>query len=259
MSFRLAIPWPVALQQSRPPLRQLRATVNQKSLGVEKFSVNGTLSLNCLSHPRGQAHLHMMPPSSKSPVDLSKETDETRQLYGMDDSQTQYFGRQCLIPRRLVERGVRFIQFYSGRGHQQQSWDAHYGLDENHRLHCAETDKPITGLLKDLKRRGLLKSSLVVWGGEFGRMPISQSAIGRDHNPYGFTMWLAGGGVKGGQVIGATDELGYRAVDEPHSVHDLHATMLHCLGLDHRKLAFYYGRRDQRLANLGGEPILKLL
>jgi uncharacterized protein DUF1501 len=192
-------------------------------------------------------------------VDLSKETDETRQLYGMDDSQTQYFGRQCLIARRLVERGVRFIQLYSGGGHQQQSWDAHYGLDENHRLHCAETDKPIAGLLKDLKRRGLLSSTLVVWGGEFGRMPISQSAIGRDHNPYGFTMWLAGGGVKGGQVIGATDELGYRAVDQPHSVHDLHATMLHCLGLDHRKLTFYYGGRDQRLTNLGGEPILKLL
>ncbi len=177
----------------------------------------------------------------------------------MEDSQTEYFGRQCLIARRLVERGVRFIQLYSGGGHQQQSWDAHYGLDENHRMHCAETDKPIAGLLKDLKRRGLLDSTLVVWGGEFGRMPISQSAIGRDHNPHGFTVWLAGGGVKGGQVIGSTDELGYRAVDEPHSVHDLHATLLHCLGLDHRKLTYYYGGRDQRLTNLGGDPILKLL
>jgi len=126
-------------------------------------------------------------------------------------------------------------------------------------MHCAETDKPIAGLLKDLKRRGLLDSTLVVWGGEFGRMPISQSAIGRDHNPHGFTVWLAGGGVKGGQIIGATDELGYRAVDQPHSVHDLHATLLHCLGLDHRKLTYYYGGRDQRLTNLGGDPILKLL
>lgn len=192
-------------------------------------------------------------------VDLSKETEETRELYGLNDPQAEYFGRQCLIARRLVERGVRFIQLYSGGGHQQQSWDAHYGLDENHRLHCAETDRPIAGLLKDLKRRGLLDSTLVVWGGEFGRMPISQSAIGRDHNPHGFTMWLAGGGVKGGRVIGATDELGYRAVEEPHSVYDLHATILHCLGLNHRKLTYYYGGRDQRLTNLGGDPILKLL
>ncbi len=192
-------------------------------------------------------------------VDISRESEETRELYGLNDKQTEYFGRQCLIARRLVEREVRFIQLYSGGGHQQQSWDAHYGLDENHRLHCAETDKPMAGLLKDLKRRGLLETTLVVWGGEFGRMPISQSAIGRDHNPHGFTMWLAGGGVPGGQVLGATDELGYRAVDEPHSVHDLHATILQCLGLNHRKLTYYYGGRDQRLTNLGGDPIQKLL
>ena len=117
----------------------------------------------------------------------------------------------------------------------------------------------MAGLLEDLKRRGLLETTLVVWGGEFGRMPISQSAIGRDHNPHGFSMWLAGGGVKGGQILGATDELGYRAVEEPCSTHDLHATILHCLGLDHRKLTYYYGGRDQRLTNVGGDPILKLL
>src|SRR5436309_513129 len=151
-------------------------------------------------------------------VDISKETAETRDMYGLNEKQCGYFGRQCLIARRLIERGVRFVQLYSGGGHQQQSWDAHYGLDENHRLHCAETDKPMAGLLKDLKRRGLLESTLVVWGGEFGRMPISQSAIGRDHNPQGFTMWLAGGGIKGGQIVGATDEFGYRAVEERHSV-----------------------------------------
>jgi hypothetical protein len=192
-------------------------------------------------------------------VDISKESDATRRLYGLDRKTTEYFGRQCLIARRLVERGVRFVQVYSGGGHQQQSWDAHYGLDENHRMHCAETDVPMAGLLRDLKARGLLDQTLVVWGGEFGRMPISQSAIGRDHNPHGFTMWLAGGGIRGGQVYGATDELGYRAVEDACSVHDLHATILHCLGLDHRKLTYFYGGRDQRLTNFGGDPILKLV
>jgi Protein of unknown function (DUF1501) len=191
-------------------------------------------------------------------VDLSKESDATKKLYGVGEKTTDYFGRQCLTARRLVERGVRFIQLYSGGGHQQESWDAHYGLDENHRLHCAETDLPIAGLLKDLKARGLLDSTLVIWGGEFGRMPISQSAIGRDHNPHGFTMWLAGGGIKGGQVVGATDEFGYKAAEEPYSIHDLHATILHALGLDHRRLTYYYGGREQRLTNFGGDPIIKL-
>lgn len=191
-------------------------------------------------------------------VDISKESEATKKLYGIGEKTTDYFGRQCLVARRLVERGVRFIQLYSGGGHQQESWDAHYGLDENHTLHCWETDKPIAGLIRDLKSHGLFDATLIVWGGEFGRMPISQSGIGRDHNPHGFTMWLAGGGVKGGQVIGATDEFGYKAVEEPCSVHDLHATILHALGLDHRKLTYYYGGREQRLTNFGGDPILKV-
>ena len=191
-------------------------------------------------------------------MDLSKESDATKKLYGVGEKPTDYFGKQCLIARRMVERGVRFIQLYSGGGHQQESWDAHYGLHENHSLHCAETDKPMAGLIADLKTRGLLDSTLVVWGGEFGRMPISQSGIGRDHNPHGFTMWFAGGGVKGGQVIGATDEYGYKAEVEPYSVHDLHATILHAMGLDHRKLTYYYGGRDQRLTNFGGDSVLKM-
>ncbi|MBL8168475.1 MAG: DUF1501 domain-containing protein [Acidobacteria bacterium] len=191
-------------------------------------------------------------------VDLSKESDATKKLYGIGEKTTDYFGKQCLTARRLVERGVRFIQLYSGGGHQQESWDAHYGLHENHSLHCAETDKPMAGLIADLKARGLFDSTLIVWGGEFGRMPISQSGIGRDHNPHGFTMWFAGGGVKGGQVIGATDEYGYKAEVEPYSVHDMHATILHALGLDHRRLTYYYGGRDQRLTNFGGDPVLKV-
>ena len=191
-------------------------------------------------------------------MDLSKESDATKKLYGVGEKTTDYFGKQCLIARRMVERGVRFIQLYSGGGHQQESWDAHYGLHENHSLHCAETDKPMAGLIADLKARGLLDSTLIVWGGEFGRMPISQSGIGRDHNPHGFTMWFAGGGIKGGQVIGATDEYGYKAEVEPYSVHDMHATILNALGLDHRKLTYYYGGRDQRLTNFGGDPVLKM-
>ena len=191
-------------------------------------------------------------------VDLSKESDATKKLYGIGEKTTDYFGKQCLTARRLVERGVRFIQLYSGGGHQQESWDAHYGLHENHSLHCAETDKPMAGLIADLKARRLFDSTLIVWGGEFGRMPISQSGIGRDHNPHGFTMWFAGGGVKGGQVIGATDEYGYKAEVEPYSVHDMHATILHALGLDHRRLTYYYGGRDQRLTNFGGDPVLKV-
>jgi Protein of unknown function (DUF1501) len=191
-------------------------------------------------------------------VDLAKESDATKKLYGIGEKHSDYFGKQCLIARRLVERGVRFIQLYSGGGHQQESWDAHFGIDENHRLHCAETDKPMAGLIADLKARGLFDSTLVVWGGEFGRMPTSQSGIGRDHNHYGFTMWLAGGGVKGGQVIGATDDFGLKAAVEPCSVYDMHATILHGLGMDHRKLTYYYGGRDQRLTNFGGDPILKV-
>ncbi len=191
-------------------------------------------------------------------VDLGKETDATKKLYGIGEKHTDYFGKQCLTARRLVERGVRFIQLYHGGGHQQESWDAHFGLDENHRLHCKETDKPMAGLIKDLKARGLLEDTLIVWGGEFGRMPMSQSGIGRDHNHYGFTMWMAGGGVKGGQSIGETDEFGLKAAVDPYSVHDLHATILHAMGMDHRRLTYYYGGRDQRLTNFGGDPILKV-
>ena len=158
-------------------------------------------------------------------VDLAQETRETQSLYGLDDKRTAAFGRNCLLARRLVERGVRFVQLYSGSGSQ---WDAHTKIEENHSKHCGETDKPIAGLLTDLKRRGLLDETLVIWGGEFGRTPMSEKGDGRDHNPYGFTMWLAGGGVKGGQAIGSTDDFGLHAVERRVHVHDLHATILSC-------------------------------
>ncbi len=176
-------------------------------------------------------------------VDLTEETQETQTLYGLDDKQTAAFGRNCLLARRLVERGVRFVQLYSGSG---SKWDAHSAIEKNHGLHCGETDKPIAGLLTDLKRRGLLDETLVVWGGEFGRTPMSEKGDGRDHNPYGFTMWMAGGGVRGGQVIGATDEFGMHAVEDHAHVHDLHATILHAVGVHHETLIYQHQGRPER-------------
>ena len=192
-------------------------------------------------------------------VDLSGESDETRELYGMNETISADFGRKCLMARRLVERGVRFVQIYSGGGHNDENWDAHSNVDKNHTLHCKETDRPIAGLLTDLKRRGLLDDTLVVWSGEFGRMPTTQGGKGRDHNPQGFTAWLAGGGVKGGTVIGATDEIGYAASENKVHVHDLHATILHLLGLDHTLLTYFHGGRDQRLTDVHGHVVKDMI
>ena len=188
-------------------------------------------------------------------VDLSKETEATKQLYGMDEKESATFGRMCLLSRRLVERGVRFVQLYSGAG---SKWDAHSNIEKNHGEHFRETDKPIAGLLKDLKSRGLLDSTLVIWGGEFGRTPMSEKGDGRDHNPTGFTMWMAGGGVKGGQVIGATDEVGLHAVEDRLHVHDLHATILHLLGLHHMDLVYKYKGRPERPTLNEGEAYKKI-
>lgn len=176
-------------------------------------------------------------------VDLSQETAATQSMYGLEDKSTAAFGRNCLLARRLVERGVRFVQLYSGSGSQ---WDAHSKIEENHSRLCRSTDKPIAGLLKDLKRRGLLDSTLVVWGGEFGRTPMSEKGDGRDHNPYGFTMWMAGGGLRGGRTIGTTDDFGLHAVENRIHVHDLHATMLDLLGLDHTQLLYLHQGRPER-------------
>src|SRR5207237_10670478 len=173
-------------------------------------------------------------------------------LDGVDDPQTERFGRRCLMARRLVERGVRFVQVYSGGGHNDQNWDAHGDVFANHTLHCGETDRPIAGLLADLKQRGLLDSTLVIWTSEFGRTPTGQNNKGRDHSPRGFTTWMAGGGVQGGRVIGRTDDFGYAAVENRVHVHDLHATALHLLGLDHTKLTYFHGGRDMRLTAASG-------
>lgn len=192
-------------------------------------------------------------------VDLGSETERTRKLYGLDDSRTEKFARRCLMARRLIERGVRFVQVYSGGGHNDENWDAHGDVENNHILHCGETDKPIAGLLADLKARGLLDETLVVWGSEFGRTPTAQNGKGRDHNPRGFSTWMAGGGVKGGQVYGATDEFGFRAVDKPVHVHDLHATMLHLMGLHHEHLTYFHAGRDRRLTDVSGRVLVDLV
>jgi hypothetical protein len=200
-----------------------------------------------------------MQASAPEAVDISSESAETRRLYGLDDPRTERFGRRCLLARRLVERGVRFVQVYSGGGHNDENWDAHGDVNKNHELHCGETDQPIAALLTDLKRRGLLDETLVVWTGEFGRTPTGQNGKGRDHSPRGFTAWLAGGGVKGGQTYGATDDFGYAAVENKVHVHDLHATILHLLGFDHRLLTYFHGGRDMRLTDVHGKVVRELL
>lgn len=202
---------------------------------------------------------YRMQSSATEAIDISKESAATRQLYGIDQKPTEYFGRQALMARRLVERGVRFVQLYSGGGNFEPSWDAHWDLKGNHGLHCAETDKPIAGLIRDLKSRGLFESTLILWHGEFGRLPISERVDGRDHNANGFSVWLAGGGVKGGTVVGATDQYGYRAVENPKSVYDLHATILHLLGLDFEKLTYRFNGRDMRLTDVHGHLIPEVL
>ena len=192
-------------------------------------------------------------------VDLAMETQETQSLYGIDKPQTQEFGRRCLLARRLVERGVRFVQLYMGGGPGNLTWDGHSDIEENHLRMAGESDQPVAGLLKDLQRRGLLEQTLVIWGGEFGRTPMSQGKTGRDHSPFGFSMWLAGGGIQGGRTVGATDEIGLRAVERPYHVRDLHATILQQLGLDQDVLTVLHNGREERLTDIGGEVIGELL
>jgi len=191
-------------------------------------------------------------------VDLSQESAATRKLYGLDNPVTEKFGRRCLLARRLVERGVRFVQVYSGGGHSADTWDAHSDVNKNHELHCLETDVPMAGLLADLKQRGLLGETIVFWTGEFGRTPTGQNGKGRDHSPRGFSTWMAGGGIRGGQAIGATDDFGYAAVENRMHVHDLHANILHAMGLDHKELTYLHGGREHRLTDVGGRVLPEL-
>ena len=194
-------------------------------------------------------------------VDLARESARTLEAYGVGKQPTDEFGRNCLIARRLVERGVRFIQLYSGGGHLEDTWDAHESIETNHGKHGAEVDLPISALLTDLEQRGLLETTLVIWGGEFGRMPFSEgkNAPGRNHNPYGFSMWLAGGGVRGGMQYGATDEFGFEAVEDKAHVHDVHATALHLMGLNHEHLTYFHQGREESLTDVHGRVLRGVL
>jgi hypothetical protein len=195
---------------------------------------------------------YQMQSAAPEVVDLSKESEATRKLYGMDQDETRAYGQNCLLARRLVERGVRFVELYCGSG---SGWDAHENVETNHTKWCKASDKPIAGLLTDLKARGLLKDTLVVWGGEFGRTPFNEKGLGRDHNPWGFTIWMAGGGVKGGQYVGTTDELGMYAIERRAHVNDIHATMLWALGLNHLNVTYMHNGRAERPTVVGGQVV----
>lgn len=250
-------------QEESPNLQRekltLLAKVNREV--VERFGASSQLEATIANYElafRMQAEVPDL-------LDLSGESKATRKLYGLDDPLTQVFGRQCLLARRLVERGVRFVELLPPLLKNIPRWDQHHDLENGLRANARATDQPTAALLKDLKARGLLDRTLVVWGGEFGRTPSAQIPAnnkwkpGRDHNPFGFTMWLAGGGIRGGTIYGSTDEYGYFAVENKVHVHDLHATLLHLLGLDHTRLTYHFGGRDIRLTDIHGRIVREIL
>ena len=239
--------------------RQVITSLNQlNSQHLKGREDNSDLSARIASYELA----YNMQSTAPEAIDVDSEPQHVKDLYGLDGSQTDDFARKCILSRRLVERGTRFIQIYSGGAHNDSNWDAHGDLKKNHDYHAGRTDKPIAGLLKDLKQRGLLDETLVVWGGEFGRQPTAEYAkgTGRDHNSFGFTMWMAGGGIKGGVSVGTTDELGSKAVENPYHVKNLHATVLTLMGLDPNNLSYFYNGLDQKLVGVeGAEPIYQAL
>ncbi len=240
----------ISRDQQRGMLKFMRR-MNEMSLGETDTELAARIASYELAF-RMQQH-------APEAVDVGKETEATKRLYGLDDPQTVEFGTRCLLARRLVERGVRFVLLFSGGGPVAVQWDAHDDIKGNHEKMCRWTDKPVAGLLKDLKSRGMLDSTLVIWGTEFGRTPVSENGKGRDHNPTAFSMWMAGGGVKGGQALGQTDEIGFKTVGERYHPRDIHATILHLLGLDQMKLTFLHNGRNERLTDFGGRVIEQLV
>lgn len=261
------------LRSQGSPILDLQAPVGtSRSVQREMLDTLATINGRHLSERGGNSDLaarissyelaYKMQEHAPEAVDLSTEDSETLELYGANNPKTEDFARRCIIARRLVERGVRCIQLYSGGAHNDDNWDAHGDLEVNHNKHAGATDQPVAALLKDLKRRGLLDSTLVVWGGEFGRQPTAEYAMGsgRDHNSYGFTMWMAGGGIQGGVSLGATDELGSAAVERPLHVKNLHATILNQLGLDPNRLSYFYSGLNQKLVGVEHvEPIREII
>ena len=239
----------------RSPARQ-RATLDL----VNQFNAMHQAQRGADSHLEARIRAYelafRMQSAAPDAVDISEESAATQTLYGLDDPTTREFGTRCLLARRMIERGVRFVQLYSG---DTNGWDAHEDVLKNHTEYCARTDKPVAGLIRDLKQRGLLEDTLVIWGGEFGRMPMSEKGVGRDHNPWGYSTVFFGAGVKHGHVHGATDDVGLRAVQDKVHVHDLHATILHLLGMDHESLTYRHNGRDERLTDVAGHVVKGIL
>ena len=244
----------VSAEQQRSRLDHL-AMLNEEH--AKKYPGSSELAARIASYELA----YRMQACAPEAVDISTETEATKRTYGMDNPVTESFGKQCLLARRMVERGVRFVQLYNGAivNQNTDTWDAHSNLVENHTMHAREVDKPIAGLIQDLKQRGMLDDTLVMWHSEFGRMPISQRGVGRDHNPGALTLWMAGAGIQGGQVIGSTDEFGYKAAEQVVTYHDVHATMLHMLGLDHKRLTYFFNGRHMRLTDVHGELIPQIV
>src|SRR6185369_2288305 len=247
--FHLAPPKTIGEKQQRSKL-DLLADLNKH------FAANKQDESELAARLNSYELAYRMQAAAPEAVELSKETEATKKLYGLDEKETEKFGANCLLARRLVERGVRFVQCYSGSGN---AWDAHTDIEGNHSKYCKQSDRPIAALLTDLKARGLLDTTLVIWGGEFGRTPFNEKGTGRDHNPWGFTMFMAGGGAKPGAVVGSTDEIGLRAVENRAHVHDFHATILHLLGLNHENLTYLHNGRDERATINDGEVIREAL
>ena len=248
--LNLGLPEGVSLEQRRRTLRLIR-NLNEATLSAEDAEFSARINAYDLAFK--------MQTEAPKVFDVSNEPQETLDLYGIGIEPTHDYGRRCLLARRLVENGVRFVCVVSGGGPGNLQWDAHNDIEENHLRKAAETDKPVAALLKDLQRRGLLESTLVLWGGEFGRSPEAQSGRGRDHHNTGFSMWMAGGGIQGGQVVGATDEIGLRAIDSPYHFRDIHTTILHQLGLDQNQLTFPHLGRNERLTFVEGKVIEQIV
>jgi hypothetical protein len=255
---------------SGDPVLDLRGPLDPKSQRRELDLLSDLNGQHLAQRPGGQELLarlqsyelaYRMQAEVPEAVDLRQEDPKTLEMYGVGQEPTNEFGRNCVIARRLVERGVRFIQLYSGGGHLEETWDAHESVEKNHGRHAAEIDQPIAALLTDLERRGLLDSTLILWGGEFGRMPFAEGvgAPGRNHNPYGFTMWMAGAGVRGGTSYGETDEFGFAAAVDKTHMHDIHATVLHLMGLDHEQLSYFHQGREETLTDVYGRVLREIL
>ena len=236
---------------------QLDLLKQLNGLHSERFPADSELSARLQSFELA----YRMQSAAPEAIDIAAEPKHIQDLYGIGKANCDHFSRQCLVARRLVERGVRFVQIYSGGMENQRSWDGHSDIAGNHRQFAGETEQPIAGLLADLEQRGLLNETLVVWCGEFGRLPIAQKgkSPGRDHNPHCYTAWLAGGGVKGGTTYGASDEVGFRAAEDRVHLNDLHATILHLLGIDHEKLTYRHAGRDFRLTDVAGNVVKKII